>query len=237
MRKKILTGIFLGCLAFVPPALSQDNGKPPGPDTTLVTKAEQGDTGAQFKLGEFYFSKGNNADGLKWMLKSAEAGNADAQSSLGYRYENGNGVPEDVTEARKWYRKAAGQGNGNAQANLCSHFASSLKIREGKVNDPSTPVIPINGPKEEVEEAIKWCGESAQRGDRVSQNNLGILYAKGTAELKPDYKEAYFWLSVQKKPPVLRDKIADKLTPEERAEIEQRAKDWKPDPHRPAPPR
>ena len=49
---------------------------------------------------------------------SAESGDADAQTNLGYRYFIGWGVPEDEVEAVAWYRLAAEQGHAGAQGNL-----------------------------------------------------------------------------------------------------------------------
>ena len=49
---------------------------------------------------------------------AAEQGDADAQSTLGFMYENGRGVPQDDAEAVRWYRLAAEQGNSLAQNNL-----------------------------------------------------------------------------------------------------------------------
>ena len=48
----------------------------------------------------------------------AEQGHALAQARLGYRYANGEGVPEDDVEAVRWYRLAAEQGNAAGQNNL-----------------------------------------------------------------------------------------------------------------------
>ena len=48
-------------------------------------------------------------------LKQAEAGDAEAQYSLGMMYAYGEGVPEDSVEAVKWYRKSAEQGNEKAK--------------------------------------------------------------------------------------------------------------------------
>ena len=45
----------------------------------------------------------------------AEQGNAEAQFSLGFRYDEGEGVPQDSQEAVKWWRKAAEQGHDQAQ--------------------------------------------------------------------------------------------------------------------------
>ena len=48
----------------------------------------------------------------------AEEGVASAQFSLGFRYNTGQGVPQDYVEAARWYRLAADQGYASAQANL-----------------------------------------------------------------------------------------------------------------------
>ena len=48
----------------------------------------------------------------------ANAGDADAQHKLGVSYDNGQGVPQDFTQAVGWYRKAAEQNNAVAQSLL-----------------------------------------------------------------------------------------------------------------------
>ena len=55
------------------------------------------------------------ADALR---KHADQGFAEAQFSLGFMYENGQGVPQDDAQAVSWYRKAADQGLANALYNL-----------------------------------------------------------------------------------------------------------------------
>jgi TPR repeat protein len=63
------------------------------------------------------------AEGMTWIRKAAEQGDAYAQLSLGFYYWSGlrGGsrvrVPPDFAEAVKWYRKAAEQ-QGHADANL-----------------------------------------------------------------------------------------------------------------------
>lgn len=54
-------------------------------------------------------------EAVKWYLKAAEQGHADAQFYLGVAYDNGWGVRQDYSEAVKWYRKAAEQGLAQAQ--------------------------------------------------------------------------------------------------------------------------
>jgi TPR repeat protein len=46
------------------------------------------------------------------ILKSAEQGNAIAQSFVGRKYAKGKGVTQDYQKAVKWYKRAAEQGLG-----------------------------------------------------------------------------------------------------------------------------
>ena len=55
---------------------------------------------------------------LVWYRKAANQGIADAQSHLGYAYENGYGVPQDYAQAAVWHRKAAEKGAAVAQMKL-----------------------------------------------------------------------------------------------------------------------
>ncbi len=60
-------------------------------------------------------------DALRNLINTAEQGHAEAQSNLGVMYTNGQGVPQDDTEAVKWYRKAADQGHARAQFRVSLH--------------------------------------------------------------------------------------------------------------------
>jgi len=42
----------------------------------------------------------------------AEAGDAVAQSNLGYRYDTGDGVPQDYGQAHMWFNLAASRSTG-----------------------------------------------------------------------------------------------------------------------------
>ena len=55
------------------------------------------------------------AQALADLRAGAEAGDAEAQSNLGIRYNLGSGVPEDAVEAVAWYRLAGEQGHAYAQ--------------------------------------------------------------------------------------------------------------------------
>ncbi len=88
----------------------------------LKKAGEQGDAGAQFKLGTFYHQgigveQGYN-QAFKWYQKAAEQGYAEAQYYLGGFYYFGQGVEQDYDKAFKWVEKAANQGHAEAKIQL-----------------------------------------------------------------------------------------------------------------------
>lgn len=222
MKKTFLTGIFLGCLLLLPrAAMAQD------PDPALVTKAEAGDAEAQYKLGDHYFNKRDGVNGMKWTRKAAEQGHAAAQNSLGIRYFIGGSVTKDIDEAEKWFRKSSAQEFDAAENNLCKLFAQKVGGMKGTSPPFPANIQPLKGTTADVKEAFDWCGKVAGRGYPESQFRLGALYAKGGGGVTADYQQAYFWLSVSKRPDVFRDKVSPHLTQEKRDEIEKLARAWK----------
>ena len=71
----------------------------------------------------------DNAEAVRWYRKAADQGNANAQFSLGVKYDNGQGVPQDYAEAIRWYRKAADQRNANAQFSLGQIYAKGQTVK------------------------------------------------------------------------------------------------------------
>ena len=90
--------------------------------------------------------------------RAAKQGNEAVQYSLGWMYDNGEGVPEDDREAVKWYRLAAEQGFADAQFNLGEMY------RRGE------------GVPENAREAVKWYRLAAEQEDAIAQYNLGVMY-------------------------------------------------------------
>jgi tetratricopeptide (TPR) repeat protein len=173
-------------------------------------------------------------DATQKLWVRAQAGDASAQNSLGWIYQNGRkGLPADLSEARQLYRRSAQQGNASGKANLCKLLNDMLHISDESDNDPSAPIQGIKASRADIEEAFQWCTLAANIGYvGAPKYILGLLYAKGGAGLSPDYEQAYFWLSmvtvISDGEGVIRDKVGKKLTPTKRAEIEQSAKAWKP---------
>ena len=74
----------------------------------LIRAAMEGNAMAAHNLGYYYFfTKHDLANGLKWLNKSAESGEALSHRVLGDIYINGWGVQADVKKGLDLYLKAA----------------------------------------------------------------------------------------------------------------------------------
>ena len=102
--------------------------------------------GADFQKGLDASKNGDYATALKEWRPLAEQGDANAQSNLGWMYDNGFGVLEDDMEAVKWYRLAAEQGEASAQFYLGVAYA----VGEGVLKDD--------------EDAAQWFRLAAEQG-------------------------------------------------------------------------
>lgn len=67
----------------------------------------------------------------RWLRKSADEGNAEAQFVLGFYYSEGLGVPKDDVQSALWYQKAADQGHADARYNLGSGYYRSKGVTKG----------------------------------------------------------------------------------------------------------
>ena len=163
----------------------------------------------------------DDTEAAKWYRKAAEQGIAEVQYSLGQMYRRGQGVPQDNAEAVKWYRKAAEQGIAEAQYSLGQMY------RRGQ------------GVPQDNAEAAKWYRRAAEQGYASAQSNFGGMYFSGEG-VKQDNVLAHMWvnLAVSRLPPsekVNRERalknmniVASKMTPDQIAEAERLAREWKP---------
>lgn len=111
---------------------------------------------------------------IKPIIRAADRGDAEAQFHLGRMYVNGEGVPQNNSEAVKWLRRAAEQEHVNAQSHLGWIY----------INGEIAP--------QDYSESVKWYRRAAERGDAYSQSNLGFAYANGKG-VPQDYIEAMKW--------------------------------------------
>ena len=105
----------------------------------------------------------------------AEAGDPDAQTELGERYQGGyGGVRRDYAEAVRWYRRSADQGHALGQAFLGFMYSNG------------------RGVQQDYGEAVRWYRRSAEQGHALGQSNLGLMYSTGRG-VQQDAAEAARW--------------------------------------------
>lgn len=73
--------------------------------------AKRGNANAQYRMGYYYFNKGDYTKALEWCHKAAEQDNTAAMEMIGRLCE----LDKDQAEAEKWYRMAAERGNSRAK--------------------------------------------------------------------------------------------------------------------------
>lgn len=105
--------------------LAYDNGEGVAQDHVEAAKwyekaAKQGHAGAANNLSYTYL-RGivkpltSNEDGMFWLIKAADMGDMTAQYTLGLRYMEGVGVPQNKAKALELFHKSAEQGFLKAQ--------------------------------------------------------------------------------------------------------------------------
>jgi hypothetical protein len=161
---------------------------------------------------------------------AAEQGSAIGQLQLGIRYYLGKGVPKDYFEAVRWYRKAAEQGDAGGQQRL------GLMYDQGY------------GVPQDYDQAVSWYRKAAEHEHETgqvesaevhslfiaeAQYDLGIKYYRGEG-VSQDYVQAHMWLNLaashsgDQSYSQMRDDCARKMTPEQIAEAQRLAHEWKP---------
>jgi TPR repeat protein len=86
-----------------------------------------------FQKGFAAAQAGDFATALQEWTPLAEAGDVFAQYNLAIMYDNGEGVPQDYSEAVKWYRLAAEQGDAKAQNALGAMYEFGLTILQDNI--------------------------------------------------------------------------------------------------------
>jgi tetratricopeptide (TPR) repeat protein len=173
------------------------------------------------EAGYVAYDKGNYENALKLLRPLAENGDARAQATIGLLYYRGRGVRQDIPEALKWFQLAAERGNPVAEFNL------GVMHAEGQ------------GVPQDNAEAAKWYRLAADQGHPPAQYNLGLWYANGDGG-SADNVRAHMWfnLAAARFPPSdprdrsiaanSRDAVASIMTPEQIAEAQKLAREWKP---------
>ena len=98
------------------------------------SKAEAGDSVAQFNLALKHDMAGQLAMAAEWYRKAADQGSDFGQWNLGSMYEDGKGVAQNDKLALSWYRKAANQGHNQAKKDLKA-LELIIKTKENAIED------------------------------------------------------------------------------------------------------
>src|SRR3954453_1985770 len=186
----------------------------------LTPLAEQGNAGAQLKLG-IIFSRGkvgspDHVAALGWFIKAAEQGQVEAQFELGRIYRDGLGTRADGDAAVYWLQRSAEKNTPHALNALGELYL-------GHQNVPQDFAI-----------ARSWFLRGAQTGNSTSMYNLGIIYALGQG-VAQDEIEALKWLELAADTGIGEDRdkalrarslLAERLTPVEVSWAASRVEDW-----------
>ena len=120
----------------------------------------------------------------------------------------------DYDAAFKEYKTLAEQGHVRAQVSLAMMYSRG------------------EGVPQDFEQKAKWYGKAAAQGDRGAQNELGVMYYGGRG-VSRDYVLAHMWYILSaaqgnNNARQNRDFSATRMTPEQIAEAQRLAREWKP---------
>lgn len=167
-----------------------------------------------FEDGHAAYKRGDDVEAVRWWRLAADQGNASARSLLGLMYQSGRGVPQNHAEAVRWYRLAADQGDASAQHSLGAMYDKGRGVPQNHA------------------EAVRWYRLAAEHGDATAQSFLGLMYDIGSG-VPQDYVVAHMWFNLAaaqgyENAIKYRDEAASKMTPDQIAEAQRLARDWKP---------
>jgi len=159
-----------------------------------------------------------SADCVSQLSRLANLGYTPAQLFLGGIYIVGKDVPQDYAMAAHWLRKAAEQGD------VTSQYWIGYAYSKGQ------------GVPQDYAMAASWFRKAAEQGDNTSKFMIGLYYALGQG-VPQDYVQAHKWinLAAAAADDEMRNKIAQErsyierlMTPEQIAEAQRLANEWKP---------
>jgi TPR repeat protein len=116
----------------------------------LFAQAPATSGNVDFSAGLKAFERDDYATALNVWRPLAEKGDAAAQYSIGFMYDQGKGVPQDYAEAARWFRKAADQGDARAQYSIGFMYAQG------------------QGVPQDHAEAARWYRKAADQGNKHS---------------------------------------------------------------------
>jgi hypothetical protein len=158
------------------PSRSQASSRGRLADQPSAQASEPTDPGAMNDLGADYARRQDYGNALRWYRRAAELGNALAMLNLAGVYQAGDGVPQNLAQARDFRLRSAQAGNAQAMMLLSFDYDASLR----GVIDPKSV------------EAFRWALKSAELGNHLAMRRVSLMYGSGTGTAK-NITEATRW--------------------------------------------
>lgn len=146
----------------------------------LKKPADQNHVPSQILLGRVLDGAGEDELAVDYFRKAAGQGDAEAEFELGGMYVKGEGVKQDLKEARVWVRRAAERGLPAAVAAMAdAYMGGGLGLTDAERSDRA--------------ESGRWIKSAADKGHGSALIFLADRYLKQSATGDPD-PEALDWV-------------------------------------------
>ncbi|EFC44340.1 predicted protein [Naegleria gruberi] len=192
--------------------LLERNGKPYKAFKWFVRAAEKGNCRySQHRLGELYLDgigvENDDSTAFEWFQRAANQEYSEAQLALARMYFYGQGVSRSLKKSFEWALKAATSNeNGRAQYETGLNYLKgcgvepsteeALKfLRKAADNEDADAQLLLSGRFHDggfYEQAFKWYNMSAEKGNILSQYNIGVMYKKGIG-VAQSYSKSAEW--------------------------------------------
>ena len=126
-------------------------------------------------LGVSAVTRGDEAEGFRWMKRAYDSGRAEGPSCLAMAYSEGWGVEKDINRVAELYAEGASKGDSHAKAMLGQLYVSG------------------EGVDQDYEIALRLFQEAAEAGNDVGQFQLGAAYMLGQI-VEADVRLGSRWL-------------------------------------------
>jgi TPR repeat protein len=158
-----------------------------------LPKAEQGDSDAQYAVGEMY-EKGKGAvrdqqKAFEWYNKSADQGNVKAAYKLGLAYLKGNGVSKNYSKARSWLEKSANKDYVRAQYYLGEIYENGHGVSQDYDEAMKWYKRALKGGFGSASESIRRVARAQEREDEARSRRVAAA-RRAEAKAKPKPKPA-----------------------------------------------
>lgn len=134
----------------------------------LMPGITSADAEEDYSKGQAAFQQEDLITAIDHLRSSADTGHPKAQSLLGYIYD----IAEENKLALEYYQMAADQGDADGAYGLAKLYASG------------------EAAEKDLEKAVKWYQEAAQKDHLMALEVLATAYLKGELGLQPDESRA-----------------------------------------------